>query len=1231
MIQGNSRIRQAIDDSLTVRVDHSKHPLATPSNDRGRADANLSMKRMMLLLKPSEQQHAALSKLIDSQHDPKSLNYQNWLTPGQYAAQFGPTPGDLNQITGWLEQHGFEVAGVAHGGQWIEFSGTAGQVEKAFHTEIHNYLVKGEQRVANSTDIALPQALSAVVRGVLSLHNFPVKPTPGKVFQVQRDPTTGAMKRVATLPKAVAQAGVNSELTINNSNGTFHLLTPGDWSRIYNTAPLLKKGIDGAGISIAVVGSDSDVQLSDIRAFRQLFKLPAKDPILIVNGTDPGFFLPGEEEADLDIEWAGAIAPDATIKFVTSASTASTAGFALSIAHIVDNRLAPIMTNSIGGCELFLGPALNAFLDSAFQQAAAEGISVISAAGDTGAAGCDPQISFTPAFFGQMVNGAASTPYNVAVGGTMFAENGLAGNYWNANNRSDLSSVKGYIPETVWNETCDPTVDPDFCFGSGLFFLDAGSGGSSNCVQSTFGFDANGNFIIDCISGYAKPSWQAGAGVPNDGARDIPDLSLAAAGNNDGYLICVEGSCQWSISQGQTVIQNASIVGGTSAGAPSFAGVMALLEQKKRAYLGLLNYNLYQLAAADDLSACNSSNRTDPQQSSSCVFNDVTTGDNSVPGQPGTAAAAGYDLATGLGSLNAENLVERWDSVNKLRSTTRLTVDQDHTVRHGQPIPVKVAVKPAKGTGAPSGDFSFLTEKSGSVFGGTLNNGVFSGGINNLPGGEYQVKARYAGDAMYEASTSDSVRVKVNPEDAALHVVGWFINFANSPQPIDSPVVYGQPVGLQMDVHGASGIGSPSGSVTVLLDGKKPLGPYPLNEAGNAFVWFDHVPPAGLLPGDHTFAVSYSGDDSFKASNAAPVSVTVRKDGAITILSFVVQQSLDPNVPTVLSAGIPVDISTVLSGFDVPILGAKVPTGTAQLYECIAQDEFGDCAQWKPLGGPLVLSQKGPSLGFGDVQAFYRTSFAAGDHMIKATYSGDANYQAIDLTSNIFSRTLFFTVNPVVNAAIALKQSPSTINVGQATNYVVSIKPSKTGGPVPTGTISLADINTNQVAGPLSLVNGNASFTLPWFQAGQQLLYAIYSGDANYGQLASTAVVTTINPAHPTVTLTPAATRVEENSTTTLKAVLSGGPPNPNPSNPPRIAPAGAEGGKVEYWDSVDGKAPQLLGGAAQSLTVDNGFNSINIFPVVLPHGMNAITVKFLGTLDWTAQNSNSVVVRVTE
>ena len=461
LAQTASRINRAIDDSSLVRIPNSTHPLTARAADLGQVDSHLPMLRMVLVLKPSEVQEAELARLLDHQHDKNSATYHKWLAPEEYGRRFGPSQEDLAQITTWLQQKGFHIDGIARGRQWIEFSGDAGQVAQAFHTEVHHFSLNGEQHIANARDISLPQALAPVVTGILSLHNFPKKAKDAKPQHVHRDEATGKL-----VP----------DFTITGSAGTFHFLVPGDYKKIYNLEPLLDAGIDGRGVSIAIAAR-TDIFLSDVHTFRKIFGLPVNDPVIIYNGQDPGVN-PDFVESSLDVEWAGAAAPKATIEMVTSASTLTTDGIDLSLSYIIDNAVAPIMSTSYSACEPFMGTAGNAHITGLYRQAAAEGITAFASTGDSGSANCDPAGEFSgPATDIATVSGLASTPYTVSVGGTHSTRMVSTDSIWLPNNRPDLVVGDRLHSRAVWNESCDPTVDPGNCFGTGAYFWLATGGG----------------------------------------------------------------------------------------------------------------------------------------------------------------------------------------------------------------------------------------------------------------------------------------------------------------------------------------------------------------------------------------------------------------------------------------------------------------------------------------------------------------------------------------------------------------------------------------------------------------------------------------------------------------------------------------------------------------------------------------------------------------------------------
>ena len=682
-----SRISQVVDEKNLVTLNGNTHPLAASQFDRGEAPGNLPMNRMLLVLQHSPAQESVIRQLLAEQQNQSSPNFHRWLTPQQYGQMFGPSEQDVQKVTSWLQSHGFEVAHVSPGRHVIEFSGTASQVQEAFHTAIHHYSVNGEDHWANSSDPQIPAALASVVVGVKSLHNFQATPNSHYAGLYRRDKTTGKTKQLSgplfTFP---------SGCTASAGNCLFGL-GPTDFATIYNVLPLWTAGIDGTGESIAIV-QESNINVSDIHQFRALFGLPANDPQIVLNGPDPGI-IPGiEPEAVIDVSWSGAVAKGATIKLVVSASTNATEGIALSAQFIADNNIASISSMSFGQCELHLGTAGNQFWNAVWEQAAAEGISAFVSAGDGGSAGCDNFDVATEARDGLAVSGDASTPFNIAVGGTDFGGNFFTaepGLFWSAtNDPTTQASALSYIPELPWNDNCanslfsfiggstDPIVNCNNPAFAGFHNIVGGSGGRSSCISSHGGVSP-----ATCTGGYAKPSWQTGVGVPADGVRDIPDVSLFASNGFLGsfYIIC---EADLTPPPGETCNLNSPFqdfegFGGTSVSSPAFAGILALVDQKTNSRQGNANFVLYKLAAGENLANCNVN--AGPFLTSfpapSCIFNDITADTNTVPckqGSPdclreppdqigvlaGFNSGVGYDLTTGLGSVNAENLVNNW-------------------------------------------------------------------------------------------------------------------------------------------------------------------------------------------------------------------------------------------------------------------------------------------------------------------------------------------------------------------------------------------------------------------------------------------------------------------------------------------------------------------------------------------------------------------------------------------
>jgi len=564
------------------------HPDAAQPSDRGAVSPEMRLDYMSLMLASTSAQRADLDNLLVQQQNPESPLYRQWLTPEQFADRFGASPNDIARVTDWLQSSGFTVIGPARGRDFVAFSGTAGQVERAFHTSIHRYEVRGEKHYANASEPSVPAEFADLIAGIRGLHDF--RP---KSF------------RKAGLPPVKLKPGVTKPDYYNQLYPGTNLLAPDDLATIYDVNGFYKAGIDGTGQTMVIAGA-SAIDLDDIRTFRWAFNLPQRDPqVLLVPGSqDPGMN-EAMGEADLDLEWSGAIARNASIVYVYAADPFDATFYA------IDQAIAPVVSFSFGECEMHLSQNDVTVTTAEAKKGAAEGITWLSAAGDSGSSGCEDQNGpFNTAITRMSVSFPASIPYVTAVGGTEFTEG--SGNYWSAAPGPNLGTALGYIPEGVWN-------DELIYVQNGFAGFAAGGGGSSIW--------------------FSKPSWQTGAGVPNDGARDVPDVALTASWFHDPYTLISAGSFGPN--------------GGTSAATPTFAGMVVLLNQYLGAQgLGNINPTLYQLA--------NSGGLHDVAQGSNDVPCFTNSSQDCTTGVMGYAAGAGYDRATGLGSVDAFVLAQSW-------------------------------------------------------------------------------------------------------------------------------------------------------------------------------------------------------------------------------------------------------------------------------------------------------------------------------------------------------------------------------------------------------------------------------------------------------------------------------------------------------------------------------------------------------------------------------------------
>jgi hypothetical protein len=1118
-----ARITQAVDDKNIVVMRGNIHPLARPEFDQGVVPDAQPMQRMLLLLQRSPDQEAALRQLLDDQQSKSSPNYRSWLTPEQFGKQFGPADADIQAITTWLQSQGFQVSQVTLGRTVVEFSGNATQVRNAFHTDIHRFVIDGKEYTANASDSQIPAALAPVVAGIVSLHDFPRKSHARILGQFSRTVGKPGLQPLFTFP--------------NPFNGrTFYGLGPGDFATIYNSKPLIAAGNDGTGQTIAIVG-ETNLNVQDVQQFRKMFGLPANFDTtnVVLNGEDPGITSFGEEgEADLDVEWSGAVAPGATVKFVVSASTPASAGIDLSAIYIVEHNLAGVMSESYGECEKNLGAAGNAFYNSLWEQAAAQGITVVISSGDGGSAGCDNFDTEQVATQGLAVSGLASTPFNVSVGGTDFDEVNNWPAYWNSTNDPTGTSAKSYIPEIPWNQNC-AQIGLTGCgpnAPNGSVNIVAGSGGAS-----TF---------------YGKPKWQVGVtGMPNDSHRDQPDVSLFASPGFDGtgYVYCqsdrtISGAATCDINASGGVL-DFGIVGGTSASAPAFAGIMALVNQKQATATtpaprqGNANYVLYALAKKAGAS-CNSS----VSEAAGCVFNDVTKGNsflptglpgvgtNSVPCQGGSlncsvsvagntgvlvdpshttteawTATTGYDMTTGLGTVNANNLAINWGSVSTIPTTTTLTLSPTTGITHGtgESVTVGITVKPNTGTGVPAGDVSLIatpipadgTTRGLDQF--TLVNAAISGTkTHSLPGGTYNVSAHYAGDGINAPSDSMPVQVSVTKESSQTFIwVAAIDSNGNSIPGNATSLTYGSQYIIRMyvtDKNGAATMAGPpsptcysenlltcpTGIISLTADGS-PIngGAFALNNQGYTR---DLVP--ALMGGTYPLIASYLGDASYSTSTSATATLTINP--APTSQQWV-------NYPSFGVVGqqfpLAIAIGTGVAGVS--------PTGTVTFYD-------GNT----PLPGTVTYNAQGQGSNV-VLYANLTTSISTGgSHTLSAKYSGDANYGP--------STTSPVTIVVKYPTLLGQSESATNINYGQSVT-VTAIVTGNSKGPALAGQVQFFG-TTTPINGPVTTASSTDASGNPILKATvsttpqySEQISVSYNGDPNYTYVTTTGDFVTVN------------------------------------------------------------------------------------------------------------------------
>ena len=664
-------ITQVVDDSKLVTLPGNTSPKAKTGTDEGPLAADTPLKHLWLQLKRSPERQEALDRLASQVSDPLSPAYHNFLTAAEFSQQFGVSQADIQTVSDWLVSQGLQVEGVAPNRTLIAFSGTAGQIGRAFHAGIHQVTLDGKTRFSNVSDPQIPEALTPAVAGVVKLNNFMPHPM---------------------------HTAIAAKPTFTDGTG-YYSVTPQDLATIYNFDPLFKAGYTGRGQTIVVIENSNVYSIGDWTQFRKTFGLTRPYGLgsfaqIHPSNTSIGCDDPGangdDGEAIIDAQWASAAAPNAQVVLASCADTEQFGGF-IAMQNLLDSTQPPsIISISYGAAERQTGRAENAFINNLYEQAAVEGVSVFAAAGDSGA---DANISdriADVATHGINASSFASTIYNVAVGGTDFADSFLGNNdqYWNATNTPFLGSAKSYIPEIPWNSSCASSLLVEY-LGYPAAYGPDGLCNSALAAQDRWVNVTAGSGAPSIL--YAKPGWQKVFGNPADQVRDLPDVSLFAANGLWGhyYAFCTS-------EQGHSCVAGSFYgVGGTSLSSPIMAGMQALVNQRTGSRSGNPNPVLYRLGRSEYGSAgsngCNSSLGTDSD--SGCVFHDVTLGDNDVvcsgtvncftggaqygalsksssEFKPAYRAHPGWDFATGLGSVNAYRLVMAWPASPTAQTST---------------------------------------------------------------------------------------------------------------------------------------------------------------------------------------------------------------------------------------------------------------------------------------------------------------------------------------------------------------------------------------------------------------------------------------------------------------------------------------------------------------------------------------------------------------------------------
>ncbi len=1004
-------ITATVDNSDRVALKGSVRTAVKRAADLGAANQSLAAHHVTMVLARSAARQSALNQYLIDVQNPQSSQYRHWLTPAEYGSRFGAAAEDVQTITAWLQSQGLTIEKTSPAVNVITFSGSVGMLETAFSTSIHSISINGEEHIANISQPLIPRALAPAVKTVAGLDDIHPRSTLRTGPTAKYNPST---RRIET------------DFTLFDSSGDpFLYVDPADAATIYDTPNsnlnTSYKGTtyDGTGVTVGVVG-DSNVELSPVTNYRTAFlgETPGNVnlPTVIVDGTDPG--INGDElESWLDLEVLGGIAPKAKINYYTSDDSDLSAGLFNAVIRAVNDNTVSVLSISFGECEALAGTETTDLIGELYQQAAAQGITVTVSSGDAGAAQCDNDNVETAAIHGLAVNGLGSSPNNISVGGTDYDVLATQFSTYVLSNSSGnppyYETALSYIPEEPWNDSTsvngDLSANQPLLLGSGTTDIIAAGGGKS---------------IV-----FAKPAYQ-NALTPADNARDLPDVSFLSANGLYGavWVLCEDSAISGldcSNTNGEfTSNSRFSGAGGTSASTPAFAGMLALVVQATGSRLGNANNVIYALAA----------------KKYSTVFHDVITGNNAVvctAGTPdcgdngfttGNNATTGYDLASGLGSVDVAAMLANWSSAVGASSTTALTINGSTsplTLIHGASLDFAVNVNPATATGAAA----LITTGTAAAGSPTLNgqsttieidNGTGAATYNGLPGGQYTVYANYGGDTKTAASQSNPISVNISAEASSTLLSLNAYTLTQAAITNLSAVPYGSYIFADTSVYGtaegyAGSEGYATGTMTNLDNGTS-IGTSAIT-SGN-FASFPAL-TSGVYPyavGAHTVTATYPGDASYKANTSNAVNFTVVKGSTLPVLF--------PAVTTLVSTTtdrIEVDITTGSL--------AKAPTGTITLT-----------ANGVTLGTSSSLAP-GSNLADGTAvaSAIFNVSgsqLANGMNTLTATYSGDSNYTGSTGTTTV----------SVSQAGLTLSAGAIAFNAGSTTGNTATVRANSSGG-----------------------------------------------------------------------------------------------------------------------------------------------------------------------------------------